>query len=481
MSEESSKIQSRLYGALTFSLPLIVLALLLYHRPFWGHMDDNANLLIAEQMRTDGIFSTWWNHSMIDLFDHGRLRSIYFATIAIIYLPAGSSSVTAFAINIVFLSAILYFAAVAFWSCARDAYGLTQRRAFIFAFVALSFAYPWTVYAIRAPSVQEKIVLLFAALVLWVQYHFSGKSYGVWASFTVLSLLVSVQTKETIALFFPLFLAAQLHLDFPKRSYVRTASLLTLLLALASLIKWAGTHGTYKAAYGMERAAQTLVNSKSLYVFFLLALAAGSVALLDYFRHKSVTRFFLALSSPVGLLLFLGLMIPWGLGGYLNCSATVFVVMCVIGLFKYARSRLVFLRKQSLLVYAAFAYVAACLVFFTRLNADYSTYADLRRVLFSPELSSAAEKGKTLWMPCAEGAYTIEHYMLRFRGIKLATRMPNDNPVLAMNADQYWLTSPGNCSGEQNVSDWIARGEAETLIAPHYKGGYTLVRRIKAP
>jgi len=473
--------KNKFYIALALTLPLLCLAMLFYFRPFWGLMDDSTNLTIVDSMNKEGVLPVWWKLSTTDLFSHGRLRGLYFATIALIYLPAGASSVTAFTLNIIFLSAIFFFAAAAFWHSARAAFDLKTRHAFLLAFVSLSFAYPWTVYAIRAPSVQEKIVLLFAALTLWVQYRCDRNSLLIWAACTSLALAVSVNTKETIALFFPIFLAAQLELDSARRNYRRTMLLLVFLLALTLMIKWAGTHGTYKAAYGMDRALQTLRQSKSLYLFLALAFGAGLASLLDFASHKNFPRFAVAASFPIGLLLFLVLMIPWGLGGYLNCSATVFVVMCLIGISNFLGRRIAFFRALSPRMYLGAAYLAAVTVLFIRLRPDYSAYADLRNVLFSPQIDAVADQGKTLWMPCNEGAGTVEHYLQRFRGLRLITRMPGTNPTLAFSAGQYWLSSPGNCSGAENIGDWISRGEAETVIAPGLKGGYTLVRRLKAP
>lgn len=473
------KNQRALYVAALLSLPLLALALLFYYRPFWGVMDDSTNLYIADDMRREGVLPIWWKLTVIDLFDHGRLRALYFAMVALIYVPGGTSSVVAFGINIVFLFGIFLFSAAAFWYAARDAFALSRRNAFYFAFITLCFAYPWTVHAIRAPSVQEKIVLLLAAIVLLVQYKFERLALGRWAFLVGLAVATSLQTKETIALFFPLFLAVQLHLDHPKRYYVRTGILLLFLLLSSGLLKWAGTHGTYKLSYGMERALLTLANSKSLYLFLLLALAAGSASVIDYLRHKNLTRLFLALSFPVGLLLFIVLMLPWGLGGYLNCSAILFVVMCLIGLFKFSRDRFTALMRVPLKVFAGLTYCSAILVTFVLLSADYSTYADFRRVLFSDAVAAMAQNGNTLWMPCAEGAGTVEHYLKRFRGLKVNTLTPEGS--VPMEAGQFWLTSPGNCSNEHSMSEWIERGEAETLVAPQRKGGYTLVRRLKAP
>lgn len=475
----STKKQSAVFTALMLSLPLILLALLAYYRPFWGIMDDKTNLAIIDDMGREGVMPVLWKLANIDLFEHGRLRSLYFAMVAMIYLPAGESSVTAYSINVVFLSAIFFVSAFAFWHAAKDAYSVSRRHLFLFAFVMLCFAFPWTIHAIRAPSVHEKIVLLFAGFVLLAQYRLTRAPLAAWALVVAFTLAWAVQTKETIALFFPLFLAAQLHLDHSLKSYKRTGLLLLYLLAAAVLIKWAGTHGTYKAAYGMERAMATLTQSRSLYVFLALSAAATITAWLDFHRHRSFTRLLLALSFPAGLALFLVLMLPWGIGGYLNCSATLFVVMCLIGVGKFAFDRVPALRAAPMPALAGTAYAAAIATVFFGMNSDYSAYSDFRRVIFSEGIAQAAREGRTLWMPCNEGASTMEVYLLRFRGITLPTRIPD--PVGSMGPGEYWVTSPGKCSDGQDVSSWVAKGEAEMVVAPSRPSGFSLVRRLRAP
>ncbi|HEY8277980.1 MAG TPA: hypothetical protein VIH99_00060 [Bdellovibrionota bacterium] len=469
-------MSKRGYFLLGLGLPLLVLAMLFYFRPFWGLMDDGVNVFLVEKMRSEGIFRIWWDMSMYDIFQQGRMRLMYFLMVPVIYMPAAGSSVVAFAINIVWVCLTFAFVAAASWPSLSYAYGLKNKAFAVFLFFVLCFAYPWTMHAFRAPSVHEKLVIFFAGLVLAAQYSkFASRSLPHWLGVMVPSLVLALNTKEQIALYFPIFLAAQVHVDSQKKNYRRTALLLFLLLASAGVIKWVGTHGTYKSAYGLERAKITLRNSKSLYLFLALAFSAQAAAFVDFLKHRKWPRLLLASSYPAGLVLFVLLMLPWGMGGYLNCAATIFVVACAIALGKFARTHWRAFGRLPLKFLGASAYGLAVLVTVVTVAPDLSAYADLRRIFESREIEEVAASGKTLWMPCSEGAGTMQTYWKEFRGVDLKVRVPADPS--SMRAGEYWLGSFPRCTNGEDFAQWVAKGEAVAMVAPAAKGGFMLLKR----
>ena len=85
-SHPSPTRERRALTVAALSLPLIIFALLLLYRPFWGQMDDSTNIVLVSEMRARGIFPVWWELAYTDLFSHGRMRALYYATVPLIYM-----------------------------------------------------------------------------------------------------------------------------------------------------------------------------------------------------------------------------------------------------------------------------------------------------------------------------------------------------------------------------------------------------------
>src|SRR5262245_38648434 len=53
-------------AALAFAalLPVLILGIILFYRPFWGLMDDAVNIFHARAMKQTAFFPYWWSESL---------------------------------------------------------------------------------------------------------------------------------------------------------------------------------------------------------------------------------------------------------------------------------------------------------------------------------------------------------------------------------------------------------------------------------
>lgn len=453
-------------------LPILVFALIFYYRPFWGLMDDAVNIGMARTMKEQGFLTVWWSESMSDLFGNGRLRFLYPAMIGLLYAPAGANSLVTFSANALLVCASFVFLAFVYARSAASIYRTRSHFAFALSFFLFCFAYPWTQYLFLAPSVQEKLVLLFSGIVVAALYMSrNAKNDLLWLASLALPLLLALNTKEQIVLFFPLFLAIQFQAGRPDKRGKRLFLLLLLLLASTALLWWAGKHGSYKARYGLESALVNLRKSKSVWLFLGLGFMAELAALQEHLRRtRDLPRFLHASTYPAGLVLFVLIMLPWGMGFYLNAAALIFCFFCLYGIAQAA------LPQGWLEAYAKVFLIPAALLGVAGMAPGFSAYGDLGRLLSSGELKVAAENQRELNIPCQEGAERIQQYAKWFHGLDLVVKVP-----LASSAEEVlgqgglWITSPLRCTNGVDFLSLAEQSRAKVLFRGRYASGFHLI------
>lgn len=438
-------------------------------------MDDGGNIELVREMRAHGLWNISWNWFVTDIYMDGRLRLLNPFMMALLYMPAGSHSEALFFFNDSFVFLILIACAFSFYLSVKTMFPNISRREFFAFFLITSFAYPWTHYFFFCPSITEKLVLLFAAMLL-ATLHFlrDMKSHWKWLACFVPLFSLALNTKEEIVFFFPLFLAFQLHLDRAKGKYGRFCILFALFVLGTWILHWVGGHGDYKAKYGLAGVVANLHKSKSVYIFTLLALVAEFCNFLQWRRTKDFFLFLQASAYPAGLLIFVLIMLPWGLGFYLNSVAVVFFVLCCLLILK---------TLESLMAGSDFVFIAtlalmplAILVTMLKTGIYYSALGDYGKLLASPELRAIAEEKRIIYMPCDEGSIRTAQYARLFQNMKLET-----NSLVPKTADEIrqkggpWIFSPAMCSnGMESVLLDEAHG-AKVLFRGRWSSGTYLV------
>ncbi len=453
----------------------LILAMIAYLQPHWTLMDDYGNIDIAKNMVNQGFWQTAHHWVMEDIFTNGRLRLWNPPMMALLYLPAGTNSLVMFCLNDCLIFLILFLCGLFFYESAKRCIGTIHKASFISLFMVLAFCYPWTHFLFFCPSITEKLVLFFAGLFLFTIYkidHF--KNDLTWLTAICVSLILALNTKEQIAFFFPLFLAAQLQLDRKRQRYLRFGLLLLLLLAGAALIHWVGTHGQYKAKYGLENALLNVKKSKTLIAFPALAIFTEFMLLLKWRRTRDHWSFLHASAYPLGLLIFVVVMLPWGLGFYINSAATVFFILCCIILLQSLQELIK--AKDIFATASLFLFPLAVLVSLLKTGGFYSALGDYGKLLATPEFQSVSEKYKKIYVPCEEGSVRTRQYAKAFHGIEVATDWDGPKtPESIQSTSAAWIFSPLVCSNGQEEALLDTSKGAKILFQGRYKNGFYLV------
>lgn len=457
---------------LCFFFPALVLGLIFYFQPFWGIMDDYVNLLYVRQMKDVGFFKTYWIEASADLFGSGRMRFTNIPMVLALYGPSMNNSLVTFAINAIFVSGIFLFTAYVF-GISADMLGLKIGRSeFVGLFFLFCFAYPWSQHLFLSPSVQEKLVILASVALIWLLFRIRDLSSNLlWALSIFVLLVFAVNTKEQIVLFFPLLLAIQLQIGREGDRYLRFGLLFFLLVVAVASIYWAGTFGYYKRdRYGLEAAMATLRTSKSMWLFLGLAGLAEFFVIRRWIRERNLFQFLHRSAYPLGLLLFVLLMLPWGLGNYLNTVALVFVFFSLYFVVEaFFPPKLI---QRALFPAMALASLASSLFF---LAPGLSAAGDLGNLLASDSLKSVGSE--RINIPCEEGATRIQQYAKMFHNLDLTVELAREvGNEFVKRTGGLWIVSSLRCTNGANFGELEATGQVENLFRGRFSSGFQIFR-----
>ncbi len=426
---------ARLWLTTLLAFVLVLLAL----PPFYGFMDDLTNLQTAKDMTERGALNYLKDWLPYDYAASGRIRPFLPFMAWGIYTPALGSPLGLHLWNGFLTLGTLGLLALGFARLWRLVYGEKEDISAIF--FALMLLFPWTHLVVILPAMQEKMILLAAALTLLAFTSPAVISWPVWIRMPSLIFLLACGTfvREQYILFYPAFFAASWCQD-KKPFRWETWLYFCAMLGLIVLVWWLGRGNPYKSRYGLEAAFVTLQNSRSLWLFLALALTS----FVCLFSKKD----FLARTFPATSLLgFLLLMIPWGLGGYLNSIAAPLFAAAVLAIFSG------FLKRKPFIVFAA-----GLLLFTGEIILDASVKRDLRLALESQELKVLAQT-HTLYAPCDEGSGYIKRYAKEYFGYELDVKVP---PALAdlraqHSGPTYWFVG-------KHLSCWPGSFDPEALV-----------------
>src|SRR3989344_4921855 len=447
----------------------VILAAIVGFQPFWGLMDDPTIFNFLQKARLNGFWQEWFRFVQYDLFVSGRLRPFFPVMMQVLYGPFSESTAVYFA-NGIFVFSIFYALAVVLRKhfFAEEA----NNKSLSILFFVLCFIYPWAHYFFMAPALQEKLVLL--ALILFLALFLKLKNTSNLIVYTIAVaalLIVGIATKEQFAIFFPLFLILQISKDAKDKRFYRSF-LLLFLEVLAVFVVWKiGKIGGYKNRYGWDSAILTFRQSKSLYLFFTFILLHITV-LFVYLRPRNLQQFLQKIycfAPSVCLLAFLVIMIPWGMGGYLNAVTTPLVALGIVQIFTLLKRKLPFTVAISILAVGITLYQSV---------VAFSNYGDLRSLLFSEELKQYSPKKMPIYMPCEEGAGAVAQYAEKFAGISLhvkAVLFAQDFEKLRKQ-NTLWIVSSLRCYPDYfSFLEAIKNGQAEVLREPINKYGFYLL------
>ena len=460
-------VEKLLAPALGFGLPgLAVLVAILVIRPFYGVMDDAALLTLVQDVGRHGFFEVYGDRVWADIWGWGMVRPLYWA-FAYVHYRAGSDSAT-----------VLH---VINWAATSGAllaigYGLSRafrvpgarRPLFLGLFGAAVFVFPWTLDLYAFPSLQEKWVLLAAALgLVWFADPRRRVGPWVWYGTSAAVLLLGAATKAQFLVYAPAFLL--ILLDQRRRRETPTARIvfvLALSAAIAICLSLIGAHGSYTSQFGPEHVDEQL---RSHYLWLLTALTAvwTGYALV---RHRRGGGSLLTDLIPTAVFCaFVVVFAQW--------PGFIFPLLApaAAGAFALAVTRSPDLRLTAVLL--AGATVWAVVWVGVRTNELYGSLASIGQFVNSSEARSIAARGEPVYISCEEGSGAIAAYLRRRSGGDLNVEGDAGVPWTAARGHEPpprfgWALADAHLCPALVVPDkWTA------VWRPDAKGGFVLYRR----
>ncbi len=441
-------------AAFLLCLGILVFGLLLL-RPFWGLMDDGNLLDHALRLREGNLWQESWRLFRGDL-QWGMVRPYFGPYVWALYGFSQESAVPLLLINLLWVLgalALLFFFVLrskmgAVWSDPRgrqEDWHIGAKIAFL---LLVCLALPWTHNYFLFPSLQEKVVVTVAAFVFawFASEHAQRASLPIFFLISLLLVAIGFCTKGQFLAFAPLMLAALWSREhqFPWRK----ALVVVLLFATGAIfLKWVASGGNYTRVYALGTIRENLRLSLSFRLFLALTLAHQLWILRLALKGRLLWRdAFLATAPTFGLQLFLFMMLPWRLGGYLNTSIAPFAAL-TLGFWAFRIQREG--RTSRLLVQGVAA--LAVVVTAQQAYAHWAPLMDLRHIVENSREGKWPASVQEVFNSCAEGHSHLKNYLRRFGGL---TRLeviyvnrdaPATAPALAKGKKTYWIVQEGWC------------------------------------
>jgi|GEM_PF-1972546 len=253
-------------------ISLIVVSLVIMTGPFFGNMDDTNFLTIVE---SDGpwAFPTFYGDPAT-----GFLRNAsWFVSYPAYWIANIFGATSLYIVN----GLIVIFIAVVVAAVALTALNI-RRAPLLLGFVGAFFIWPYTADLFAFPSLQEKTVILSAALLLWWATKGSRLNSGL-ISYTLLTLIsmIAFTSKAPIILFVPALTLALLY-KFKRSEVVEirfrlgtavilwvSCTLFLLYLTLTSNYS-AGTAGQQGISFTVSKSMLLLVFVNVVYSMLLI-------------------------------------------------------------------------------------------------------------------------------------------------------------------------------------------------------------------
>ena len=501
MDKFGASISKWTVGLVAFS----IFAQILWIRPFYGLMDDHTNFYhLYPAVLQNGLWAETLAFLARDL-DWGMYRVTYIPMLSGLHWFAAQFGPIGFYLANFFFCAAIYFLAA--WVWARIL-GLSLWAILL---VIAAFFYSYDLF--QYPSLQEKLLHIFGAPLFWFSWRispglfwrtilvifftlggvFSKSSFFIYVSMAWLAFVYSLweplRQKQKSAICSADILAnASLPSSSPVPQYrstahgspqsdaspgkdiSRAAAILSLAIvtaidvALFLFIARVSKHGAYTSGgYSLARFLGNLFSPEAILLF-----GPALVLFFLVFRRREFRANPTVLLPAVGVLAYLALFLPWGIGAYLLTIITpAYAALLVLVLERISPE---FLRRAGYL-----GLVVLALVF--GIYRPYSMFHRLRDVgelaIRGPEWKAAGIDHLT--MPCMEGADGMTKYFKNHGGVDIKARYSLEKPKAG--EAEWFLYDTGLCT-----MPWARGGdsgcqESESLYtsgAPRW--GFRLVK-----
>ena len=432
------------------ALPFVaVLAAILVFRPFYG-IEDDANLLgLVSAVGEHGFLSVWWDHLSADVNTWGMVRPFYWALAYLEYRAGSSSSTVLYVVNWAATAVVLLLAGIALARALRVPRG--RRTLFLAVYGAGVLAFPWTLDLFAFPSLQEKWVILAAALgLLWFAEPRRETSPLVWYPVSAAVIVAGSLTKAQFLVFLPAFLL--LLLDSRRRAGIPMARIWFVLgvsVAVAGAVRAIAAHGTYTSQFTLGNVPGQL---RSHYFWLLAAFTVAWAAYVLVRRRHGTDTLLVDLIPLAVFVAFAVVFVQW--------TGFVFGIVAPVAAAAPAlvATRLPDVRLRSLALAAAFVWAIAWIS--VRSGELYGPLASIGEFTRSAAAASLAAAGLPVYISCQEGAGAISLYVRRQTEAPLTVRPEAGVPWSAAKStpppDGFrWALADGHlCPAQIDPSRW---------------------------
>ncbi len=466
----------------------LLIAANLYYAPSWGLMDDSQNLERAQEVWQSGnILHGLWNLITSGVRGWGIFWPVY-CTWAVFIYHIFKDSPLAIYISITCLNFISLF----LWGVVLHKIFSAPKKDFllnVFLFPLIFFIFTpfWNIFMYI--SVQQKFVIFFTALSL----YFLEKAYNSGRNkllvFSFLALLASVFSHpEGIYLCMACIVFSILDITLfnykKKVSFANFTINSIFFLAYYIFTVKVQLLGGYTAKYKNNLNIASLLQSFTetsmiIKVFFILALVVCAYMVVQVLRKKN-TFLPLATVIPIGILTYLGTLLPWGFPNYHISLLAPHLFGLIFPVYLW------FCRRQylSFAINGIIIPILVMMVFFYVGLPRIQRMAEIKHVeSFIKTL--AAKKPQSLYFlppPCVEAAGAIKYFtnadVKYIGGGKLSKELLNGHyQNYLVTRDECPMATLENVKAEEDVycsNTWrIARVSVNEGYSAAYKADFS--------
>lgn len=359
---------------------LLIIGSLLFYSPSWGLVDDSANLTFAKFAWSGGnFFGNWWR-VILEGTGIGMFRPVYYTWVIFVYHIFKSKPL------LVYLGmAIFNLATLLLWGFILNRIWPNEEKnkylnIFLYPLIFFIFTPFWNNFMYI--SLQQKFIIFFSALAIYLFYIGYTKERKIYFVFSVLAILLSILTHpEGIFLNLAMLLVSLVLFFLTKKNNCIFNFILNFILFIFYLVLTVTIQlkGSYTSKYGNN------LNPGSLAVNFLTApalikiltfLAVFYFCFLVVVITKNKNKFSpVFLIFPLSCISFIAVLTPWGFPNYHLSVLTPFIMGMFFPFYSFMNSRSLLLKILA----NSFLLVVILLVLFFIWFPRISKISDIKR------------------------------------------------------------------------------------------------------
>ena len=461
--ERSRRLLLRALTAVPF---LAVLGWIARLRPYYGPMDDATLLRLRHWIWSPSYWTTWWSATRGDVSSWGMVRPFYWALAQLEYAIGGTDPLALFTLNWLVTSVILLVAGVVMARVFVVPEG--RRPLFLAVYAVAVIGFPWTLDLYAFPSLQEKWVILAAAIGFWwFSEARAGSRALTWYAVSAAVIVGGSLTKAQFVVFLPGFALLAFDVARERRSSLsRPVFVVGLSVLAAAALRVVASFGSYTASFGLGNVG-TQLHSKYLWLFVVLGALWSAYVLRARRTSGSKAR---ELVPLVVLVTFIVVFLQW--------NSFLFSVISFVAASSFAL--LVSRLEQRGIVAAVvgIALVSALGWSYVRGDELFGSLSSIGQFSRSTEIRRLAAAHATVYVSCSEGSHAFVAYAQRETGVTVrfgsgggpAWSVAKGTPP-PQNVD-WAFVDPHMCPAAIDLSAWTA------VWRPSRAGGFTLYRRL---